>query len=93
MKALICSSMKLSLAVGLPLALFSVARHLAVVQDLLLGLKALSIQCLGTPAQYQALVGDTAREFAARGGTLESYLAGEKLANALRAVGRGRFSF
>lgn len=85
-KNLIRNSIKLSLAVALPLVLFSFARHLSVVENVVIGLKAMSIDRFGTPAQLQALVDDTARESAVRGGTLESYLGGEKVANAMRAM-------
>jgi len=85
-KDLIRSAMKLSVAVALPLILFLVAYSLPDAQPLLLGLKAASIQYFGTPAEYRALVEDTARESAARRGILEAYMAGDKVGNALRAM-------
>ena len=49
------------------------------------GLKVSAIQCFGTPAQYEALIAEGARESAARSGALDCYLAGENAAIAFRA--------
>ena len=86
MKNLSRIAIKLSLAVALPLVLFEGGRCLPGVQQVLFGLKVTSIQYFGTPAEYQALVEQTARETAERDGRLEIYLIGENLGNALQAL-------
>jgi hypothetical protein len=86
MKNLSRIAMKLSLAVALPLVLFQGAGRLPGVQQLLFGLRVTSIQYFGTPAEYQALVEQTARESAERDGRLEIYLIGEKLGNAMHEL-------